>query len=229
MTPVMLWDFDGTLGRRKEGWSATMATLAHDAGHELQTDQIRPQLAGAFPWDRPQEDHRGYVEADAWWRRMSRGIARAYEGCGLSAALSEHLATQFREAYLDLSQWELFTDAAPTLEALSSRGWVHVVCSNHVPELPDLVKALGLAKHLKRVISSALVGWEKPHPAIYRAALAGLALPDQAWMAGDNIEADVLGPQRLGIRAVLVRGQHPSATHQCPDLPALVEFLADQT
>ena len=41
-------------------------------------------------------------------------------------------------------------------------------------------------------------------------------------MVGDNLEADVQGAQAVGIRAVLVRGQHrevaaiPANVHRCP-------------
>ena len=225
MAPVMLWDFDGTLASRRQGWSATIAELARQAGHALSTEQVRPHLAGRFPWEQPADDHRAYAEPEAWWHRMTTGIAGAYRACGLSDPLARDLAGQFRHAYLDISQWQLFPDTIPALEALSGLGWIHVVCSNHVPELPALVESLGLRSHLARVVSSALVGWEKPNPVIYRAALAGLARPEQAWMVGDNYEADVAGPQKLGIRAILVRREHPSATHQCPDLLAVAETL----
>lgn len=229
MAPVMLWDFDRTLAYRNDGWSATMAALARQAGHPLETEEVRPHLERAFPWERPEEDHRAYCEPAAWWRRMVNEIASAYSACGLNAALAERLAGQFRQAYLDLSQWHVYPDTIPALRALSEAGWVHVVCSNHVPELPELIKALGLATHLERVVSSALVGWEKPNPAIYRAALEGLAPPEEAWMAGDSYKADVAGPAKLGIRTVLVRREHPDAQRQYPDLLALAQSLGATT
>ena len=46
----------------------------------------------------------------------------------------------------------------------------------------------------------------KPSPAYFQAALDALdADAGQAWMVGDDIEADVAGAQRHGMRTVLVR------------------------
>jgi putative hydrolase of the HAD superfamily len=226
MPRVMLWDFDRTLAYRDVGWSATMAELAIAEGVSLDPDAVRPHLAGAFPWDRPDADHRCFREAEAWWARMSAGIAEAYRACGVRDGLADTLAAGFRTAYLDPERWHVYGDTIPALQALEHAGWVHVICSNHVPELPQLVHALGLADCVKRVVSSALVGWEKPNPAIYRAALEGLARPSEAWMAGDNYEADVAGPQHLGIRGILVRREHPDAVVQYDDLATLAERLA---
>jgi len=48
-------------------------------------------------------------------------------------------------------------------------------------------------------------------------------------MIGDNIEADVLGAQAVGIPAILVRKTDQRAIHACTDLSAVVEFFAAQT
>ena len=46
----------------------------------------------------------------------------------------------------------------------------------------------------------------KPSPSYFEAALEALdADPNRAWMVGDDIESDIHGAQRLGMRAVLVR------------------------
>jgi HAD superfamily hydrolase (TIGR01458 family) len=46
----------------------------------------------------------------------------------------------------------------------------------------------------------------KPNPAYFDAACSALdAEPGMAWMVGDDIDADVAGAQRIGMRTVLVR------------------------
>jgi HAD superfamily hydrolase (TIGR01458 family) len=46
----------------------------------------------------------------------------------------------------------------------------------------------------------------KPSPAYFEAALAALdADPELTWMVGDDLEADVAGAQRFGLKTVLVR------------------------
>ena len=46
----------------------------------------------------------------------------------------------------------------------------------------------------------------KPSPAYFEAALAALdAEPELTWMVGDDLDADVAGAQRYGLKTVLVR------------------------
>jgi FMN phosphatase YigB (HAD superfamily) len=53
-------------------------------------------------------------------------------------------------------------------------------------------------------ISSADIGYLKPHRAIFRQSLANLdAKPDEAVFIGDNLKADIGGAKSLGMKAVL--------------------------
>ncbi len=93
---------------------------------------------------------------------------------------------------------------------------------------------IGLADALDGVVSSHSVGWRKPHPAMFERALAlAGARPGEAFMVGDNLEADVGGAKRLGLRAIWRRTA--AAAEQAPEpqpdatvvdlteLPAIVE------
>jgi FMN phosphatase YigB (HAD superfamily) len=64
-------------------------------------------------------------------------------------------------------------------------------------------RRFGLSDALDGVVSSHTIGWQKPHRAIFERALtiAG-ARPDEAFMVGDRLDADVVGAKRLGMRAV---------------------------
>lgn len=81
-----------------------------------------------------------------------------------------------------------------------------------------------------RVLSSEM-GWRKPHPAIYAAALARAGVkPEEALFVGDRLVEDVAGPSRLGIRTALCRASDdrpPAAAGVEPDLevPALWGIL----
>ncbi len=74
----------------------------------------------------------------------------------------------------------------------------------------------------------------KPSPAYFEAALEALdSDPQRAWMVGDDIESDIGGAQRLGLRTVLVRtGKfRPDAVQSSgvrPDgIVSSIEFLPD--
>lgn len=54
------------------------------------------------------------------------------------------------------------------------------------------------------IVSSAEYGLQKPHPAIYKAALGrGRIAPERAWFVGDNLEKDIRGAAAVGMQPVL--------------------------
>jgi putative hydrolase of the HAD superfamily len=124
------------------------------------------------------------------------------------------------------ARWQLFDDALPCLRALTVSGWRHVILSNHVPELPALIEALGLASHVEQVFNSAQTGVEKPHPQAFHSVLTALGGVTQIWMVGDSMRADIAGAQAVGLRAVLVRGRHPQAAYCCATLAELPYVLS---
>lgn len=204
---VVFWDFDGTLAFRPGLWSGTMLDLLDDAapGHEIDVDGLRPHLRDRFPWHHPGRPHPELNDADAWWRTIADRLAAVYLAVGVEEELAWQLAVQVRTRYLDTDAWRVFDDVRPTLGQLRSDGWRHVIVSNHVPELGDLVDALGIGDLVDHVVSSANVGYEKPHPAIFEHALRVAGHPGSVWMVGDNPNADVAGAEAMGIPAILVR------------------------
>jgi putative hydrolase of the HAD superfamily len=177
----------------------------HAPGHGVSIERLRAALRGGFPWHAWEQAHPQLSEPGRWWELVERRVAAAFEEvwAGGDAA---GMASALRERYLDVTvAWQLFEDTEPALRSLSERGWRHVVLSNHVPELGRLIDGLGLAPHLDEVFSSALTGYEKPHPEAFRMALAACGNPRQAWMVGDNPHADVEGAEGVGLPAILVR------------------------
>jgi putative hydrolase of the HAD superfamily len=133
-----------------------------------------------------------------------------------------------RRAMLAALHFTPFADAAPTLEALRSRGLRLVVASNWDCSLPLWLERAGLRHLLDGAVSSAVVGAAKPCPAVFRAALevAG-ARPHEAVHVGDSITNDVEGARSAGVRAVLVdrAGHGPpdvEAVRSLRDLPSLI-------
>ncbi len=71
----------------------------------------------------------------------------------------------------------------------------------HLKEL----KRFGLFKFFDLVLFSSAVGYKKPHPKIFEAALKGLDVePDYAVFVGDRLEEDIGGAQKVGMRTVLI-------------------------
>jgi putative hydrolase of the HAD superfamily len=204
---VVFWDFDGTLAWRSGLWRSSLITALDEVapGHGVTADQVRPGLQGGFPWHRHHQPHPHLDTSARWWNDLTPVLTAAYERAGVPAAVAAAAVTRIPRVYTDPQHWTVFPDTRPALTRLRAAGWRNVILSNHVPELPGLVTALGMADLVDDVITSAGTGYEKPHPQMYAAALAAAGHPDQAWMVGDNPVADVAGAVAAGLPAILVR------------------------
>jgi FMN phosphatase YigB (HAD superfamily) len=225
-TRILIWDFDGTLAHRRgeTGWSVLLAEAldAEDPGHAHTADTFRPHLREGFPWHRPEVAHPELCEADAWWAAVEPVLGRAYETAGYEPARALELAAAAWRLYVDPTVGrELFEDTRPALDLLTQAGWTHAILSNHVPELRQIVAALGLDGMVTFLSCSAETGYEKPHAKAFASVLDELR-PAEAWV-GDN----VLGAEAIGIPAVLVRRPDPRASRYS-DLLAGVEGLLSE-
>ena len=150
------------------------------------------------------------------WRLLVRGGTPSTDGIGEifaavghpSAATAPALAA-LREDILDASRYVVFDDVIPSLERAKAAGWRNLIVSNHIPELAELVHGLDLTRHFDAIISSGVVGYEKPHRRLFEAALRHVHPGETVWMIGDNPDADCRPVCELGMKAVLVRGARP--------------------
>lgn len=225
----LIWDFDGTLGYRSGGWSKACVDVVNDttAVSDVEIDNVRPHLQTGFPWHTPAQPHPEISTADEWWNQLFPVFVEAIEATGVPSERACEVAKRVRPTYLQ-NDWQVFDDTIPTLARLSSEGWVHLVLSNHVPELESILADLGLMEYIEETYVSAEIGYEKPHPAAFRAVLSDLGDGATAWMIGDSYRADVEGAETIGLPAVLVRSTHPGADYCCEDLDTLVDILTDQ-
>jgi len=230
-TRVLIWDFDGTLAHRRgeTGWSLLLEEVldAEEPGHGHSAETLRPYLRDGFPWHRPDVPHLELCgDPEGWWAGVGTLLARAYEAVGYPPARALELAAAARRLYVEPAGWSLFDDTLPTLERLAGKGWKHAILSNHVPELGTIVAALGLDRLVVAFSCSADSGYEKPHPLAYASVLERLE-PTEAWMIGDNVVADVLGAEAIGLSAVLVRRPDPRAARFAATLAGVEEFLTE--
>jgi putative hydrolase of the HAD superfamily len=218
---VILWDFDGTLAARRGMWRECLAETLdeHEPGHGVEPDDLVPYLRDAFPWHRPDVSHPELSRPGAWWAAVEGVLASAYSGVGYGSERATELARLAHARYVDTTLgWRLFEDTVPVLRRLSADGWRHVILSNHVPELPEMVDALGLGQFVDLALTSATTGFEKPHPDAFAIALKAVGSPARVWMVGDSLEADVEGAETVGIPAILVRASRPRGARYAADL-----------
>ncbi len=216
----VFWDFDGTLAWRPGLWSGCVMEVLDEleADHGIAVERVREGLRNGFPWHSPEHAHPDLCDAELWWRPVHELISLALERAGLEQRRCAAVATAVRERFVDPSVgWQLFDDTLSALATVADAGWRNAVLSNHVPELPELAEALGLSSQLDAVFTSALIGYDKPHPEAFRFALRHCRNPSVAWMVGDNPVADVAGAESVGLPAILVRTPG-EALHVTPGL-----------
>jgi putative hydrolase of the HAD superfamily len=225
---LLVWDFDGTLGYQKRGYfSESILRVIHEIDPEkkITVEEIRPFLRSGFPWHSPDQPHLDIVTADQWWERLHPIFQHAFEAAGVKAGQADECSRKVRMIYTEPSNWILYEDTLPTLERLASRGWSHVLLSNHVPELPDILRHLGLDNYMKAIYCSAQIGYEKPNPKAFRIVLAAYPEANPIWMIGDNPEADFAGGRANGMRAILARKPQPGIEPFAQDLYQVEKIL----
>lgn len=149
--------------------------------------------------------------------RLARKVALTYD-FGLAA-----LAGSVRPgAQLDLRSYEgdvsreldsvtLYPEAVGVLEGLRNKGISTCVISNLASPYKEPFFTLGIDRLVDRAFFSCVIGIKKPDPAIYRMALASLAVePREVLMVGDKVINDVHGPKFVGMDAVLLDRENKS-------------------
>ncbi|WP_029098848.1 HAD-IA family hydrolase [Brevibacillus thermoruber] len=227
---VLFWDFDGTLGHRRGGkWSSALLEALHEIEPDCDVtlDDLKPLVSSGFPWHHPDVAHTHLHTPELWWSSLRKQvIEKAYRSLGYHEHAAQRLALIAQETYIDVKKWALYEDALPVLERLKEQGWIHAVISNHVPELQDILNYLGLTDFISVIINFSLEGYEKPHPQLYQIALQKVGNPRTVWMIGDNLHADVLGAENVGIKGILVRTEEKRAAFQAKDLYEIPNILA---
>jgi putative hydrolase of the HAD superfamily len=90
-----------------------------------------------------------------------------------------------------------------TLQRLGRRYPLGVI-SNADGKIADVLQRCGIADCFQQITDSGVVGHEKPHPAIFEAALRGMQTsPEQSLYIGDVYSVDYLGATGAGMQAIL--------------------------
>ena len=224
---VLIWDFDGTLGYRTGAWSGAMLDVldARLPGHTLTRDDLRRYLLQGFPWHNADQPHTQLTSADLWWANLHPVFQAAYVQNGLPLEQAADCASQVRRFYCHPDAWQLYPDTHAALRLLSQDGWIHVLLSNHVPELEDLLELLGIRHFFAALFNSAIMGYEKPHPAAFRHVLAHMPQYEHIWMIGDNPSAGIAGAAALGIPGSLVCKNEPGVAYCGVDLMEVLSVV----
>jgi putative hydrolase of the HAD superfamily len=205
---AVLFDFDGTLAEFQPSNLALYVQAAAEHGVVVSESALVDTVdAGWERWQTPLGvDHAAHSRDEASFLAV-----RAQVHTGRLAAAGvlgdlDAIAARISELEYDPAHYRLYEDTLPALARVRAAGVGAVIVSNHVWRLPEITAALGLGAYVDGVVTSARVGYRKPHPGIYRAAMAavGGGAPQSLLFVGDSRAADVEGPRAMGMRAVLL-------------------------
>jgi putative hydrolase of the HAD superfamily len=164
-----------------------------------------------------------------WWARV---VARTFEraGCG---APGHAVVAACLAAFARGGAWRPVAGAVETLRTLKARGLKIALVSNYDGRLHRVVAELGLSPFFAAVSVSSEVGWAKPSPRIYAAALGALGVgPGEALMVGDRPREDAAGATAAGLTAILYdprgRAPGPGSIRDLRQLPRRLATLRGQ-
>ena len=148
-----------------------------------------------------------------------------FTGAGMPADRMTEVSECLRRLHGEQHLWcRLDAGTREALDRLRAGGLRLGVVSNSDGRVEEALIAAGLRDCFDVVLDSALVGVEKPDPAIFRAALDALGVaPDEALYVGDLYDVDVVGARAAGMEAVLLV---PEAAGHGPDCRRFTSIAA---
>ena len=105
---------------------------------------------------------------------------------------------------------KIYDDTLSTLKLLKTKGYKLAIISNTAWGSPadfwrEELRRFNISKYIDNEIYCRDIGWRKPSEKIFHFALNKLSTkPDQCLFIGDDPRWDIVGPQSVGIEAILI-------------------------
>lgn len=192
-----------------------------------------------------QSFHTKYKKVNAeLWDHYSKGkitkeslrVKRFYDTLSHFKVNSPELSEKLADGYVSLSPYQthLFPDAIDTLEKLKNSNYeLHIITNGFLEVQHIKLDKSGLKPYFDVVLCSEEVGKNKPARLVFDHALnLANAKVDESVMIGDNYEADVVGAENAGIRAILFdpnrihrEGRHKWHIHELKAIPETLPWM----
>jgi putative hydrolase of the HAD superfamily len=142
--------------------------------------------------------------------------------------VAPHLHKEVREKIkktFAAATYVLYEDVIPTVRSLKEKGYILGLVTNLREDINIYIRRLGLEPYLQFAVTSEQIGFPKPDPRIFRAALekAGVEAKEAVFV-GDQYLIDVVGARSAGIQPILIDrcDLYPDVT-DCPRIRTLPE------
>ena len=227
MIKAVLFDFYNTLASYYPPREEVYINACRELGINVQAKDLFSSLAIADIFYR-NENSRSAIEKRAPEAQINfyvEYIDKIVGGAGVHLSRDQALKilTRIKEC-----KWEfrVYTDSLPTLETLKKRGLTLGLISNVAQDMEATYTKLGLQPYLNFKVTSAEVGYDKPRPEIFQAALKKAKVkPKEALYVGDQYQIDVVGARGVGIIALLIdRNNYFSEITDSPRIQTLAKI-----
>lgn len=102
-------------------------------------------------------------------------------------------------------EYRPYDEVPRVLDRLREQKIKTAIISNADSDVTQLCLKMGFAQHMDLIVTSALVGWEKPDARTFHAALDPFGMPaTNVIHVGDQPGSDVLGARAVGMAAALL-------------------------
>ena len=205
---AIFFDMDGTIldwgTGMEESWLA--ACEKHCDGTRSPTElHAAIRVRRTWFWDDAERAYRGRMNLDG----ASREIVRhAFADLGLDGVDAAHSLADYYRA-LRAAAIAPYPGAIETLTAIRARGISMALLTNGGAESQRRsIQKHALEQYFHCIVVEGEFGAGKPDERVFRHALAAVGCDAAAtWMIGDNLEADIATPHRLGMHTVWVDGE----------------------
>lgn len=135
----------------------------------------------------------------------------------------------FRDETQNHGGWSYraFEEIPEVMAFLEEHGIKRAIISNADADVTRFCLQMGFAAHMDVIVTSALVGWEKPDSRTFFAALEPLGVePGTALHVGDQALSDVSGARAIGMAAAIIDryGRHGDDEHPALRVSSLLQL-----
>jgi FMN phosphatase YigB (HAD superfamily) len=140
----------------------------------------------------------GSTDHSFWWMFYSQLLSEI----GLK---DDVIRDQLVAAIRNSGNWDIIPPGtAEQLRAIGEHYEIAVI-SNADGKIENVLQRCGIAHCFRTITDSGLVGYEKPHPELFRQALKIMnAVPEESLYVGDVYSVDYLGATGAGMQAMLM-------------------------
>lgn len=194
--------------------------------HSISIQDLSIRLKAGLPWHNPELSYESWRDPIVWWENIEGLFAKVYQECGVDPEHAKILSRMAHDDYIKPEEFYVYPDSIEVLQYFKDHGWSNAILSNNVPELPQIVDALGFTPFIDICVSSASIGYEKPNRLFFERAMGLIGEMQDCWMVGDSYAADIKGAEAVGIKSIQVRREKVEGViHYSPDLLGVKEII----